>query len=80
MMLWRDRRCSYLWYDWGASAYRVSGCSEMGSHDADQNAIRFSGHYPHPEVRDDGRPWYEEGQWRAAFPYLPLARETHRTR
>lgn len=68
---WEGRPCSYLWYDWQTSEYRLSPCSEIGAHDHAFDDSRRGAGYRRPERRADGRPWFEDGGWKEAFPYLP---------
>jgi hypothetical protein len=56
---WPERSCSYLTYDWSASQYRVESCTQIGA-----------AHSPRPAGRP---PWFADGRWREAFPYLPFS-------
>jgi hypothetical protein len=66
---WSDRDCRYLWYDWHESSYQLSDCKAIDAIDRTRGAA--------PEIdpvvtRPDGTPWFEEGGWVDAFPYLPV--------
>ncbi len=70
---WKDRQCSYLWYDWRSYEYRLSPCNEMGAHD-DAGDDRRRPWDSSPGIRGAGKPWFEDGGWRDAFPYLRVKR------
>jgi hypothetical protein len=71
MERWGYRQCRYLWYDWRAAQYRLTGCDEIGAHDGESDPLSRAAH---PELGDDGKPWFASGRWREAFSYLPLPR------
>lgn len=70
---WRNRHCFYLWYDWGSSNYRLSPCREIERVDKrrERTARPCDGA---AGLGADCRPWFENGGWREAFPYLPFER------
>jgi hypothetical protein len=67
---WNERLCQYLSYDWTASRYRVDPCSDMQRRHLWQNAARNAGVEIEPGRRPDGEPWFRDGGWKDAFPYL----------
>jgi hypothetical protein len=68
---WHDRRCAYLWFDARAWTYRVNPCEEIDAVD------RARGNVENPTAvgaEVNGQPWFANGGWKKAFPYLPLTR------
>jgi len=66
---WPDRRCEYLWFDARAWKYRFSPCGDIEAID------RARGSTENPMVHGaevNGQPWFANGGWKSAFPYLPL--------
>jgi hypothetical protein len=70
MARWPDRRCHYLWFDWRTEQYRLSTCDEMDTIDRTRISAGENRTIAGAEV--NGQPWFANGGWRAAFPYLPL--------
>jgi len=66
---WSERECRYLWYDWTSASYHLSDCNEIDAIDRARSAAPdIDPTLTHP----DGTPWFEEGGWVDAFPYLPV--------
>jgi hypothetical protein len=69
---WDDRRCEYLWFEEIGWEYHLSPCSEIETIDR-----RRSGSSVNPMVAGaelNGQPWFADGGWKKAFPYLPLGK------